>query len=259
MHMLALLFAADAAMFPAAREIRRVPAVEATQGIAADARHLYAIANSEIGQYDRRTGRRLGGWRGDPQQFIHMNSCTLHVGNLVCAASNYPDVPQSSSIEWFDTRTMRHVRSRSLGPGRGSLTWLEWHDGSWWACFANYDQRGGEPGRDHRYTTLVRFGPAFKERGAWLFPASVLARMKPYSASGGAWHGDRLFVTGHDRREVYVMTLPTAGSRLIHVGSFSFSSPGQAIQWDQDSKTLWSIDREKRELVESRVAPEVER
>jgi hypothetical protein len=239
----------------AAVEVRRIPAEEASQGVAVDARFAYAIANSRIGKYDRASGRRVALWQGDPEQFRHMNSCTLVAAELVCAASNYPQVPQASSIEWFDTRRMAHVKSRSLGPGRGSLTWLEWHDGNWWAGFANYDGRGGEPGRDHRWTTVVRLDREFRETGAWLLPVSVLERMKPYSASGGAWREDRLYLTGHDRREVYVLGLPGAGSRLVHHSTFAFPSPGQAIQWDKASGTLWSIDRARRELVESRPAP----
>ena len=38
----------------------------------------------------------------------------------------------------------------------GSLTALDRHDGKWWAVFAHYDGKGGEPGRDHRYTMLAR-------------------------------------------------------------------------------------------------------
>ncbi|HYI43222.1 MAG TPA: hypothetical protein VD768_06335 [Sphingomicrobium sp.] len=251
---LILAFAITALTLPPAVELRRLPAEEATQGVAADARHVYAISNSRIGKYDRRTGKRVAQWRGDPEQFRHMNSCTLIGSELVCAASNYPEVPQASSIEWFDTRRMAHIGSRSLGPARGSLTWLEWHDGTWWAGFANYDGRGGERGRDHRSTTVVRYDRNFQELGAWLLPVSVLERMAPYSASGGAWKGDRLYVTGHDEREVYVLQLPAAGSRLIHRATFAFSSPGQAIQWDKGTGTLWSIDRSRRELVESQVA-----
>lgn len=251
---LAVLAAAPVEL-PAAIEVRRIPAEEANQGVAVDARFVYAISNSRIGKYDRASGRRVAAWQGDPEQFRHMNSCTLVAAELVCAASNYPQVPQASSIEWFDTRRMAHVKSRSLGPGRGSLTWLEWHGGSWWAGFANYDGRGGEPGRDHRWTTVVRLDREFRETGAWLLPVSVLERMKPYSASGGAWRQDRLYLTGHDRREVYGLGLPGAGSRLVHHSTFAFPSPGQAIQWDGGSGTLWSIDRARRELVESRPAP----
>lgn len=247
----------EALALPAAVEIRRIPAEEARQGIAADTRFVYAISNSVIGKYDRRTGRRVARWRDDSNLFVHINSCTLAGSDLVCAASNYPQVPMASSVEWFDTARMDHVGSRSLGPGRGSLTWLEWHDGSWWACFANYDGRGGEAGRNHEWTTLVRYDRNFAEQGAWLFPQGVLERFAPYSASGGAWKGRHLYVTGHDRKEVYVLELPRAGSRLIHLATFAFPSPGQAIQWDRSSGTLWSIDRGRRELVESR-APELQ-
>jgi hypothetical protein len=251
--MLPLLLLLQVLALPAATEIRRLPAEEARQGVAADRRFVYAIANSEIGKFDRRSGRKVAEWAGDPAEFIHMNSCTLAAETLVCAASNYPDVPMASSVEWFDTRSLRHVRSRSLGPGRGSLTWLEWHDGSWWACFANYDGRGGEAGRDHRLTTLVRYDRDFVEQAAWLFPKSVLERFAPYSASGGAWKDGLLYVTGHDRPEMYVLRLPRAGSRLVHLATVPIPTPGQAIQWDRTGGTLWSLDRKARQLVESRV------
>lgn len=252
--LLALLAAATAQL--AAAEVLRMPAEEAKQGVVADARHVYAIANSEIGKYDRKSRRRVARWQGDPERFRHMNSCRLLGREIVCAASNYPDVPMASSIEWFDTRRMAHVRTRSLGPGRGSLTWLDWHDGSWWACFANYQGRGGEAGRDHRLTTLVRYSPAFVEQGAWLFPEGVLERFAPYSSSGGAWGEDgMLYVTGHDLPEMYVLRLPAAGSRLEHVATVAIPTQGQAIAWDPRGRLLWSIDRTSREIVASTVPP----
>ena len=243
------------AALPPAVERTRIPAEEARQGVAADAQFVYAISNNAIGKYDRKTGRRVAAWTGDPKHFIHMNSCTIAGRKLVCAASNYPNAPMASSIEWFDLATLEHVRTLSLGPGRGSLTWAEWHDGSWWACFANYDGKGGEPGRDHRNTVLVRYDRNFVEQGAWLFPETVLERFAPYSSSGGAWGKDgRLYVTGHDRPEMYVLRLPKAGSRLEHVGTIAIPTNGQAIQWDaKDRKLLWSLDRKRAELVSSYV------
>lgn len=239
----------------AATETARFKAEEAKQGIVADDRFVFAVANAEIGKYDRRTGRRVAHWQGDPAQFRHMNSCILRGRALICAASNYPDVPMASSVEWFDADRLTHVRSVSLGPGRGSLTWLDWHDGSWWACFANYDGKGGEPQRDHRYTTLVRYSPAFAEQGAWLFPADVLERFAPHSSSGGVWGDDGLlYVTGHDRPELYVLRLPTAGSVLEHVATVAIPGEGQAISWQRGAKrTLWSIRRSTREAVQSTV------
>lgn len=252
----ALLLLAATTAAPAV-EVVRMPAAEAKQGVVADARHVYAIANSEIGKYDRRTRQRVAEWKGDPEQFRHMNSCRLLGREIVCAASNYPEVPMASSIEWFDTARMVHLRSRSLGPGRGSLTWLDWHDGSWWACFANYANKGGEAGRDHRLTTLVRYSRDFAEQGAWLFPESVLERFAPYSASGGAWGDDGLlYVTGHDLPEMYALRLPRAGSRLEHVATLAIPTDGQAIAWDaKQPRLLWSIDRKEREVVASTVPP----
>jgi hypothetical protein len=236
-------------------EVARFSAEEAKQGVVADDRYVYAISNAEIGKYDRRTGKRVAKWQGDPKLFKHMNSCILQGRFIVCAASNYPEVPMASSVEWFDAGKMAHVRTRSLGPGRGSLTWLDWHDGSWWACFANYDGKGGEAGRDHRLTTLVRYSPDFVEQGAWLFPAQVLERFAPYSSSGGVWGADGLlYVTGHDRPEMYALRLPAAGSILELVATVDIPAEGQAIAWQRGGKRiLWSIQRKTREAIAVKV------
>jgi hypothetical protein len=142
---------------PAATELSRFPAPEARQGAAADARHVYVVSNSTVAKYDKATGGRVAVWNGDPKQVPHINACTRIDRRLVCANSNYPQVPQTSSVEMLDAASLRHVRSVALGPGVGSLTWVDRKDGAWWAGFANYDGRGGEPGRDHRFTTVVKF------------------------------------------------------------------------------------------------------
>ncbi len=238
-------------------ELRRIPAPEANQGVVADRRYLYAIDNAVIARYDRTSGARIDAWTGDRLLYKHMNSCSLNGRELVCAASNYPDVPMASSIERFDVATLKPIGSRSLGPGRGSLTWLQWHDGSWWACFANYSERGGEPGRDNRWTTLVRYSRDFVEQGAWLFPAALIAKFAPMSSSGGAWNADGLlYVTGHDLKELYALRLPKAGSILEHVATFSIPTEGQAIAWDPiEPRTLWSIARKPGEMVATRIPP----
>ncbi|MCH8686352.1 hypothetical protein [Pedomonas mirosovicensis] len=262
MAILALIFAAavGAAAPQAAAPapvIQRIPAQEARQGVASDGRYVYAIANNAIGKYDKATGRKVAGWTGDRQLFPHINSCTMVEEKLVCAASNYPAVPQASSVEFFDPATMTHVGSRSLGPGTGSLTVMMRHDNSWWGVFANYDAKGGEPGRDHRYTTLVRMNDQFQREEAWLFPEDVLARFAPSSCSGAAWGPDnRLYVTGHDRRELYVLELPKAGGRLAHVETIAIATGGQAIDWDgAQAGVLWSIERGQGEMVASRIRP----
>lgn len=255
--MLAAGLAAVAPVLPAAPVIQRLSTAEATQAAASDGRHVYAIGNHSIGKYDRVSRQRVALFDGDPALYPHMNSCAIERGELLCAASNYPDVPMASSVEVFDIATLRHRRTIALPPLPGSLTWLERHDGSWWATLANYDDKGGAPGRDHRSTLLVRLDKQFRPVASWLFPATVLDRFAPRSCSGGSWGDDGLlYVTGHDRPELYVLQLPTAGTTLMHVATIPLATGGQAIGWDRGHKrVLWTIDRVTREAVASTILP----
>jgi outer membrane protein assembly factor BamB len=232
-------------------------APEATQGVAVDGAHVYAIGNSTIAKYDRRTGRKLAQWTGDPERFPHLNSCEVAGGELLCAASNYPHTPMESRIEVFDAERMQHLRTIDLGRQGGSLTWVTRKDGAWWAGFANYDGRGGEPGRDHRATKLVKFGPGWRAQATWSFPAAVLDRMKPYSASGGTWGRDGLlYVTGHDRPEIYVLQAPPGGGELRLVATLPAPMGGQAIAFDPGApRVLFGVRRATREVVEMRLPP----
>jgi hypothetical protein len=251
---LLLLAAVD---LPAAEVIRRYPAEEARQGVAADAQHLYAVNNSEIGKYDKATGAKVGAWSGDPARFPHINACVVVKAELVCAASNYPQVPMTSSVEVFDPRRMVHLRTIPLGQQSGSLTWVDWRDGAWWATFANYDGRGGEPGRGHAYTRFVRFDDQWRATGGWSFPASVTARFAPMSSSGGGWGRDgRLYVTGHDHAELYVLGLPKGGATLDHLATIPAAIEGQAIAFDPKSPgVLYGISRARREIVALKLPP----
>lgn len=233
----------------------RIPASEANQGVAAGMRFVYAISNHEIGKYDKRTGERVRHWEGDPAHFKHMNSCSLVGRALACAASNYPDVPQHSMVEFFDADTLDHQRTVALGDFPGSLTVLTRHGGSWWAVFANYDDRGGAPGRDHRATLLVELDGKFREKRRFTFPEAVLARFAPKSCSGGSWKGGLFYVTGHDRPELYALRVPAKGNVLELVATYAIPTQGQAIDWDPDAPaTLWSIERKAREMVATPIA-----
>jgi hypothetical protein len=236
------------------RAERRIPALEARQGAASDGRFVFAIDNHRIGKYSIASGRRVASWSGKPKRFPHINSCTIVARELVCAASNYPALPHANSVEFFDADRLVHRRTVSLGLGPGSLTAMDRHRGQWWAVFANYDRNGGQPGRDHRSTLLVRMDDTFRQLEAWTFPPSVLERLAPNSVSGASWTADgRLAVTGHDRPEPYVVTISPAGTALKHVATVSIATAGQAIDWDpRDPKLLWSIDRKQKQIVASR-------
>ena len=242
-----------------ASEIRRWRAPEARQGVAVDDRYFYAVVNSAIGKYDKATGTRVGEWIGDRLNIVHLNSCSIISGELVCANSNFPQVPMASSIEIFDPATMRHIRSIPLGMVYGSLTWIERHNNQWWAGFANYDAKGGEPGRDHRFTQIVTFDDQWRRMGGYRFPDSVLERFAPLSNSGGSWGDDGLlYVTGHDAQEIYVLRVPSEGPVLEHVATIAAPLDGQAWAWDRSAKrTLYGITRRDGEVVVMKV-PQVQ-
>ncbi len=258
----ALLFLAAAAaplpaitMDGAVETIHRIPAAEARQGVAVGPQDVYAVANWKIARYDRKTGARKAGWEGDPARYPHINSCALIHKELVCAASNFPAVPHVSSVEFFDPVTLAHKRTVSLGTGTGSLTWVDWRDGHWWAMFANYDGKGGEPPRDHRHTVLVKFDAEWRRTESWALPATILARLAPMSISGGGFGPDgNLWLSGHDLPELYVTRLPRGGGALDHLATLSMEAEGQAIDWDETRPgILWGIQRKTGELLEMRV------
>ena len=235
--------------------IRTYAAQEARQGVASDGAYFYAIDNNRIGKYRIATGERVQQWEGDPESFPHINSCTVAEEELVCASSNYPALPQKSSVEFFSLNPVAHLRSVSLAGAPGSLTVMNRHDGHWWAVFANYDKRGSEPGQDHRQTYLVRYDDDFHALAQWTFPADVLARFAPSSCSGASWTTSGLLLaSGHDRPEIYALKLPKRGTVLEHVATLPVASHGQAIDMDPKwSDLLWSIDRPTSTVVASRV------
>src|SRR3954447_22938823 len=122
---LAVLAAKAAPSSWKSEEVRRFPAAEAVQGVAVDAEHFYAIGNSVIAKYDKKSGKRLAGWECESgKPLIHLDSGVVHNGTISCAHSNYPNLPMVSSIETWDTATMEHSGSHSFGIFNGSATWF---------------------------------------------------------------------------------------------------------------------------------------
>lgn len=237
-----------------AQTLRRY-ASNASQGAAVGAKDIYAVSNFRLVRYDKATGEQRAEWTGDKARFPHINSCAVIDRDLVCASSNFPATPQVSTVEIFDPQTLAHRRSIALGLGTGSITWVDRHDGAWWAMFANYDGKGGEPPRDHRHTTLVKFDDQWRRLEAWALPGSVLARIAPMSISGGGWGADgALYLSGHDRPELYVMALPPGGGVLNHTATIGMEAEGQALDWDETQPgVLYGITRRTREILAMRV------
>jgi hypothetical protein len=234
--------------------LRTYDAFDANQGVAVDRRSFYAVDNRSITRHDRASGEpRLQIVGDDDGPLLHMDSGVVVNGRIFAAHSNYDDLPMQSSVEVFDAWTMRHLATHSFGVERGSLTWLDRYDGSWWAGFANYDVLvDGEPYGETDNTQIVKLDDRFNVVGSYTIPAGILDRLRPMSNSGGSWGPDgRLWITGHDLPEAYVVGLPRAGSELRWIATVELPGiEGQGIAWDRSGShpTLWTIQRSTKQV-----------
>jgi hypothetical protein len=232
-------------------ELRRFKAEEAKQGVAVDNEYFYAITNSAIGKYRKDKGERVGGCEGEKGGHIkHLNAGSVIDGKLYCAHSNFPDLPEQSSVEIWDTATMQHTAEHRFENPPGSLTWVVRRGDAWFACFAHYKKTS-----DPALTQVVKYDLQWKPLAHWKFPKALIDKFAGNSSSGGAFGPDgHLFVTGHDARELYVLDVPETGGELLWRGTISISTAGQAFAWDQsDSGTLYTIERKTKEVVVSRI------
>lgn len=233
-------------------ELRRFRAKEANQGVAVDAEFFYAIDNHAIGKYRKATGERVGSWDGGKNGPLkHLNAGVVLDGKLYCAHSNFPELPEKSSVEIWDTTTMQHVGRHEFEKPPGSLTWAVKRRDEWFACFAHY-QKTSDPAR----TVVIKFGAQWRQLTSWKFPAALIQRFASNSSSGGAFGpGGHLFVTGHDAREIYLLDMPARGGELLWHATIPISAAGQSFAWDQsEAGILYSINRKSKEVIVSRIS-----
>lgn len=247
-HLLILISVFYAVSLNAQRSFERVesfPAEEAFQGVAVDSAYFYAIASRSIGKYDKMTGKKEAYWEGSVK---HLDSGVIVDGKLYAAHSNYPEIPMTSSVEIWDAKTLEHIDSYSFGIRWGSCTWIDRHNGSWWAVFGHYDEFADDIGKDNRWTTLVQFNDNWQPQESWVLPTEVLKRFDGKSNSGGSWGPDGLlYLSGHDRGELYAMRLPEMGSVLDLVEIISIENEGQGIAWDRSEPgVIYTITRNER-------------
>ncbi|KGM33642.1 hypothetical protein [Inquilinus limosus] len=228
------------------------PAQQARQAVAVDADSFYAIDSRAIARYDKVTGAKVSAWaEAKDGPIIHLDSGVVVDGKLYTAHSNYPEWPMTSSVEIWDTTTLKHVGTHSFGIDRGSLTWVDYHDGSWWGGFANYNRvfdRSPLAYGNKYNTQIVRFDVDWRVAEAWVLPPELLEKFGDMSNSGGSWGPDgRLWITGHDEPEAYALALPEAGSVLRWVGTAPLDIAGQGIAWDRTQQgVIWGVVRDKQ-------------
>lgn len=233
-----------------ATTVARFTIKDARQAVAVDSASFYAIDNRVIAKFDKKTGTQLARWEGEKDgPIIHLDSGAVLDGNLYTAHSNYPAWPMTSSIEVWDAVSLKHLQSHSLGIDRGSLTWIDRDaSGGWWGAFANYNRVFDKSpiAYGNKYTTqIVRFTPEWTVTQAWVLPDKLLEKFGDMSNSGGSWGPDgKLYITGHDNAELYVLELPKMGSVLRWTGTIPVELTGQGIAFDRsESGMLYGIIR----------------
>ena len=244
--------------------VTRFPIKEARQAVAVDGDAFYAIDNQVIAKFDKKTGAEMARWQGDKAgPILHLDSGAIVDGKLYAAHSNYPTWPMASSIEVFDAATLEHVDNHSLGIDRGSLTWLDRDpDGAWWGAFANYNRVFGKSpfAYGNKYATqIVRFDEDWRVAEAFVLPDVLVDKFGDMSNSGGSWGpGGKLYISGHDNAEVYVLEPPEMGSIMQWVGTVPLEIAGQGIAFDRSEPgVLYGIIRKSdgSEVTVSRVTP----
>ncbi|WPP51303.1 hypothetical protein [Catalinimonas niigatensis] len=231
--------------------IRQYAAPNASQAVAVDNDHFYAIGNQAISKHQKTDGKMIAEWKESEGIIKHLNNGAVIDGLLYCANSNYPESPMASSIEVFDTKTMTHVDSHSLGILIGSATWIDRYDDAWWIGFAHYSNHASSEGKDNRWTTVVKFDDKWQRSEGWIFPKDLVEQFSPSSNSGAVWGKDgKLYCTGHDAQKLYVMQLPDRGYTLEHIETIKIPFEGQGIAWDTaDEKVMYGISRKNRQVL----------
>jgi hypothetical protein len=254
--MLGLLIFPLVAACQQAVEIRRYKIDDSIhlQGIAVDKDFFYVITNNSIFKYNKKEGRMVGNFDGKKEGILkHLNSGIVIKNRLYCAHSNFPDSPMASSVEIFDTGTMKHIGSHSFGLFGGSATWIDEKDGYWWVTFANYNGKHTSEGRDNRWTQLVKFTKDWKAVESWVYPKNVLDLFAPFSSSGGTWsRTGYLYTSGHDRKEIYVLKIPASGYTLQYIKTIPIINNGQGMAIDRSSKKeeiLFAVSREGNSII----------
>ena len=220
-------------------ETGNLPSPYATQAAAANERFVYAVASKEIAKYDRASGEKLAISEGEAS---HLNSAVIMDGKVYCAHSNFPKLPEIGDIRVLDPETMKLTVFHHFENPPGSLTWAVRKDGNWWCHFAHY-------GTGNAKSVLVRFDAEWKETGRWGYPLDFVKEWGKSSLSGGIWKRDRLLVCGHDKQEIYQLSVPEKGGMVEWKGTVPSPFPGQGLAEDLKTGGLVGIHRKNRQVV----------
>lgn len=237
----ALHFETSLTLNPGYKQQSFIPSDHAVQAAAADEKYAYAISNTKVAQYDRKTGALIKLSTGDAE---HLNSSWIWNGKVYCAHSNFPKLPEKSDLRVYDSETGKLTIHHSFTKSLGSLTWAirDPENKFWYCCFAYYQ-------KDNSKTYLAKMDDEFKELQRWSFPEKVVKDWDNASASGGIWEDGTLLVTHHHFRVLYRLKVPKEGDILELLEALSCPFPGQGIAYDPVTKGLVGIHRPEKKIL----------
>ena len=235
---------------------------DARQAVGVDADAFYAIDNTVIAKFEKASGKPLARFESPKDgPVIHLDSAAVIDGKIYTAHSNYPAWPMTSSVEVWDAGTLKHLESHSFGIDRGSLTWLDRDaKGQFWGGFANYNRVFDKSplAYGNKYNTqVVRFDKDWRVVEAFVLPDALVERFADMSNSGGSFAPDgKLYITGHDNAELYVMEMPEIGSVLRWTGTIPLQIAGQGFAFDRTKPdVVYGIIRKTSQVTVSRIIP----
>jgi hypothetical protein len=241
-----------------AEELRRIDVPEPAVGVAVDDEHVYAIHARAISKLKKDTGRVEIVWRAPKSQpHIRLSSGVVYDGKLHAALANVPAHPRANSVEIWDTATMRHVASHSLGIDDMTLAWIDRRGDDWWACFGPGPSEPSHAGplRDVRWSSLVRFDDQWRRTGGWTLPAELLSRLPLEGLGGGLASGDtRFWCTAPGNADVHLLGLPNAGSALRLIATYRAPVAGPGLAVDPiERDVFYRVDAERQQIVAFRL------
>ena len=215
-----------------------------------------------IAKFEKASGKPLARFESPKDgPVIHLDSAAVIDGKIYTAHSNYPAWPMTSSVEVWDAGTLKHLESHSFGIDRGSLTWLDRDaKGQFWGGFANYNRVFDKSplAYGNKYNTqVVRFDKDWRVVEAFVLPDALVERFADMSNSGGSFAPDgKLYITGHDNAELYVMEMPEIGSVLRWTGTIPLQIAGQGFAFDRTKPdVVYGIIRKTSQVTVSRIIP----
>jgi len=209
-------------------QIIRYKAKEATQGVISYGNYFYAIGTNTIGKYDKRTGKKLK----TSKKFKHLNGGIIKNNELYITHN-----PQGNNwIEIFDLN-LDHLRTINMNKHNGSLTWIDYHNNKWWGSLSFYKNNLNK-------SRIVQFDSNWNIIKKWEYPKELLNKFYPYSNSGGKFHNGLLFLTGHDKGEIYVIKI---NDKIDLINIIKLPITGQGIS--SDGNYVYGINRTLKEVV----------